>query len=398
MKITIGVFFGGKSTEHEVSVITGLQALAALDKTKYNAVPVYVSKAGQFYTGDGVGKIEEYTDIPVLLKKSKTVTFIGCEMYEIAKGKINMKKPLTLDVALLCFHGTNVEDGAMQGYFETLGLPYTGCDVLSSAVGMDKTAQKGVLREFANIPVLECVAFTAKRFIGEKDKVLDEIVDKAGLPAIVKPVNLGSSIGIKVAKTREKLAESIEHALLFADKVLAESAVTNLKEINCAVLGDKDSARASECEEPLSLGGKGEILDFEDKYVNGSKAGGGSKNSGMASLKRKIPADITAEQREKVREMAVNAFKVLGCSGVARIDFLMDCDTGVIWFNEINTIPGSLAFYLWESVGVSYSELLDELISLALKRERDKTNLNFSFACNILSAFKGGLGGKGGKV
>jgi D-alanine-D-alanine ligase len=401
MKPTVAVLFGGKSTEHEVSVITGLQAFSAIDRSKYNAVPVYITKGhNYFFTGDAFGKIENYADIPALFnaKGRKRVFIIEGSLCELKGNKIDFKKAVTIDAVLLCVHGTNVEDGSLQGFLEMQGIPYTGCDVLSSAVGMDKAVQKAVLRQFAEVPVLDCVAFTAKKYVANADKVLSEIAEKINLPVIVKPINLGSSIGIRIAKTREELPAAIEHALLFADKIIVERAVSNLKEINCAVLGDKDDARASECEEPVNSGG---ILDFNDKYAGGKKSGNGAeKSSGMVSLKRRIPADITPSQREQIREMAVRAFKTLGCAGVARIDFLLDTETNDIFFNEINTIPGSLSFYLWDSLGkgkdggLSYSELIDELIRLALKRERDKSALTFSFESNILSSFKGGTGSK----
>jgi D-alanine-D-alanine ligase len=410
MKITIGLFFGGKSTEHEVSVITGLQAYSAIDKNKYNVIPIYITKENNFYIGDFVGKIEEYSDIPELLKKSRQAILVNqsgrVSLYGITRGKINMKKPAAIiDVALPAVHGTNVEDGALQGFFETLGLPYAGCDVLSSAVGMDKAMQKSVLKQ-AGVPVLDCVQLTAKQFIEDKNTVINEIIEKFNgscgeavtpsetlRPIIIKPINLGSSIGIKIAQDKNGLVAAIEHALLFADRVIAEPAITDLKEINCAVLGDKDFAEASECEEPVSTG---DILDFDDKYSGGAKngkapaAGGKTARGGMASLKRKIPADISNSQREKIRETAVKAFKALGCCGVARIDFMIDNQFGKVYYNEINTIPGSLSFYLWESAGLSYPKLLDKMITLALKREREKSNLNFSFENNILSGFKGG--------
>ncbi|MCL2754658.1 MAG: D-alanine--D-alanine ligase [Oscillospiraceae bacterium] len=406
---TIAVLFGGKSTEHEVSVITGLQAFAALDRTKYYAIPVYISKDNEFYTGKALEQIENYADLPALIKKCRRVlffrngkaagiheTYINTKTGSFRNG---MKKPLaTIDAALLCVHGTNVEDGALQGYLQMHGIPHTGCDVLSSAVGMDKAVQKAVLRQFADICVLDCVAFTAKQYITNKDAVLAQIADKIGaeLPVIVKPVNLGSSIGIRIAKSAAELTQAIDHALMFADKIIVERAVANLKEINCAVIGGKDDARASECEEPVNAG---DILDFNDKYRSDSgcklnnKAGGSAKSAGMASLKRKIPAEIPPETREQVRTMAVRAFKALGCSGVARIDFLLDTKSGELFFNEINTIPGSLSFYLWEPLKISYPELLDEMLELALKRERERESLTYSFKSNILSAFKGGFGG-----
>ncbi|MCL1788867.1 MAG: D-alanine--D-alanine ligase [Oscillospiraceae bacterium] len=400
MKTTIGLFFGGKSTEHEVSVITGLQAFAAVDRNRYDIVPIYITKENAFYTGERIGKIEEYADIPKLLEKSVPVTLLNragrVGLYRVTPKKIDIRKPCAfIDVALPAVHGTNVEDGALQGFFEMLGLPYAGCDVLSSAVGMDKGVMKSVLKQ-AGVPVLDCVTFTSKHFIEQKSEITAEVAEKIGFPAIIKPINLGSSIGIKIAKDTKELVAAIEHALLFADRILAEPAIANLKEINCAVLGDKDSAEAGECEEPI-ISGSGGILGFDDKYSGGGKDSKSAKSSGMASLKRKIPADITNSQREDIRTMAVKAFKALGCGGVARIDFLIDTESEEVWFNEINTIPGSFAFYLWEPVGTHYPDLLDKMVKIALKHRREKANLNFSFESNILSNFKGGLGSKGVK-
>jgi len=387
MKITIALLFGGKSTEHEVSIITGLQAYNAFDKEKYSVIPVYITKQQEFFVGDFVGSIQEYSDIPSLLKKSKRAVFVSGGAIVEHKGNRFGRKPLaSADLAFLAVHGTNVEDGALQGYFQTLGIPYTGCDILSSAVGMDKAAMKAILKQ-AGVPVLDCVRIGSKRFIEEKQSVLDEIAGKIGFPAIVKPINLGSSIGIKIADNPNELSDALEHAFMFANTVISERAITHLKEINCAVLGDSESAEASECEEPVSSGG---ILDFNDKYTSG-------KSKGMASLKRKIPADITAEQRDTIRDLAVKSFKELGCSGVARIDFMIDADSGAIYFNEINTIPGSLAFYLWEPVGLTYSGLLDKICNLAFKRERDSHGLNFAFESNILSGFKAGFKNGGTK-
>jgi D-alanine-D-alanine ligase len=208
---------------------------------------------------------------------------------------------------------------------------------------------------------------------------------------IIKPVNLGSSVGINVAKTRIELVNAIDDAFKYATKVLVEKAISDLKEINCSVLGNEIEATASECEEPFHTD---DILSYEDKYVGGAKGG---NTKGMASLSRKIPAELSLEQREEIRELAVKAFKALGCNGVARIDFMIDRSDGKLYFNEINTIPGSLAFYLWEPLGVSYKELLDRVIQLALKRKRTEDSLTFTFDTNILDSASLG-GAKGAKL
>lgn len=405
MKTKVGVFFGGKTTEHEISVISAIQAIGYLDREKYDVIPVYISKSNELYVGEKIGTIDYYTDIPSLLKESQRVIMVNDE----GKAKLIrypqklFTKPLYdyIDVAFPIVHGTNVEDGTLQGFLQMMGVPFVGCDVLSSAVGMDKYVMKTVLKD-NGIPVLDCKCYTSKDYDKDVDLLIKEIEESIGYPLIVKPVNLGSSIGISKAENKEELYDSLETAFAYASKVLVERAVQNLKEINCSVLGDYSDAEASECEEPVS---SDKILTFAEKYIGDGSSKGAkgsikaspSGSKGMATLKRKIPADITSEQRDTIRKMAVDAFKVLGCNGVSRIDFMMDTATGEIWLNEINTIPGSLSFYLWEPVGVKYGALLDKMISLSLKREREQENLTFSFDSNVLQGVKLGGGAKGSK-
>lgn len=399
MKIRVGVFFGGKSVEHEVSIISAIQAVNAFNRDKYDVIPVYITKNNEMYAGEDVGKIEEYRNIPALLKKSTRVVIVNewdkTKLIRYPMKKFGDNTLGEIDVAFPVVHGTNVEDGALQGYFQTLNIPYVGCDVVSSAVGMDKYVMRTVFKD-NGIPVLDCSVITAKDFSENPDSVIAKIKEKIGFPAIVKPVNLGSSVGIKIGRDGEELREALDCAFGFSGRALVERAITSLREINCSVCGDIDSAEASECEEPF---GSDEILSFEDKYTSGggdSKIGG-AKSSGMASLKRKIPADISEELREEIRGLAVKAFKALGCCGVSRIDFMIDTEENKVYLNEINTIPGSLAFYLWEPLGIKYPQLLDKLVSLALKRDRELKNLNFTFKSNILAEAKLG-GSKGGKL
>jgi len=396
MKTRVAVFFGGKSTEHEISIISAVQAMASFDREKYEVVPIYITKENEMYTGFGFDSIESYRDIPLLLRRGMRVTL------EKKGGKVAVvRSPRKLfgsvlfdniDVAFPIVHGTNVEDGTIAGWIEMLGLPYVGCDVLSSAVGMDKYVMKAILKD-NSIPVLDCRCFSRFEFDKNPDGVISRIVSAFAYPVIVKPINLGSSIGIKKASDEQELLDALELAFTFSTRALVEPAVVELREINCAVLGDSESAEASECEEPVSAD---EILSFEEKYMGGAKKTG---SKGMASLSRKLPADIDSTQREKIRELAVKAFKVLGCNGVARIDFLLDGSNGHIYINEINTIPGSLSFYLWEPLGIKYPQLIDKLISLALKRQREKASLMFSFESNVISAAKlGTKGSKGAKL
>lgn len=414
MKIKVAVLFGGKSTEHEISIISAIQAIGYLDENKYEVIPVYITKNNEMYTGEFVGMIESYTDIKGLLRRSKRIIFVRdgekVKILRYPSGFFSKGEMGTVDVFFPIVHGTNTEDGTLQGYIKMLGLPYVGCDVLSSAVGMDKYVMKTVLKD-NGVPVLDCKVFTSKDYDENPENIVETVENTFGYPVIVKPIDLGSSIGISKAKDRDGLYNSLENAFQFANKILVETAVQNLKEINCSVLGDYEEAKASECEEPVN---SDEILSFTDKYIGdssskGAKGGikggikggakGGTKGSqGMATLKRKIPAEITSEQREYIRELAVKAFKCLGCNGVSRIDFMMNKETGKIWLNEINTIPGSLSFYLWEPTGMPYPKLLDNMISLALKRDRQENSLTYTFDSSVLEGVRlGGRGSKGAK-
>lgn len=393
MKTNVAVFFGCRSVEHEVSIISAVQAMRSINREKYDVTPVYVSKDGTMYTGDALHDIEGYTKLDELLKKVSPVTFLRTNgavvMRYLDNTLFSKKKDVIIDVAFPIVHGTNCEDGTMAGLFEFLGLPYVGCDIISAAVGMDKAAFKDVLKS-AGLPVLDCVCFRARQYIAEKDAIISEIKEKVGFPLIIKPVNLGSSVGITKVKDEEALDDAITLAFSFADRILAEKAITSLREINCSVLGDADSCEASVCEEPFM---NDEILSYEDKYLGGGKKQGASK--GMASLGRKIPADISEEMSEQIRGLAKDVFVATGSSGVVRIDFMIDTDENKVYANEINTIPGSLAFYLWEATGLSYTDMIDRLIELAFRRERNRDNLTFTINTNILSGAK--LGSKGSK-
>ncbi len=401
MKLKVAVLFGGKSTEHEISIISAIQAIGHINKEKYDVIPVYITKNNDYYVGEDIDKIEEYTHIPQLLKKSTQVVWIK-DGDKVSLMRYPMKKfgnnvISQVDIAFPIVHGTNVEDGTLQGYLATLGLPVVGCDVLSSAVGMNKYVMKTVLKD-NGIPVLDCKCYTWNDY-EDVDALVARIEKEFEYPVIIKPLNLGSSIGIKKAKDRDSLLEALDLGFEFSRKILVEPAITELKEINCSVLGDYESAQASECEEPVN---SDDILSFEDKYIGGAKGStkGGAKtggSKGMASLKRKIPADITSDMRDKIRKMAVDAFICLGCSGVSRIDFMIDKSTEKVYLNEINTIPGSLSFYLWEPLGMKYEELLDNMIQLALKADRESHKIVYSFETNVLEGVHLGGGSKGAK-
>ncbi len=394
MKINLAVLFGGKSVEHEVSVISAVQAMASMNKEKYNIIPIYMTKGNEFYTGEKLFDINSYKDIPAMLKECTECIMLRSEgkvqLIRQKMKKFGSNLISEIDIAFPIVHGTNVEDGALQGFLQTLDIPYVGCDVLASAVGMDKFVMKILLKD-AGFPVLDCCRFSSF----EADNIgacIDKVEAKFSYPVIVKPINLGSSVGISKASDRDGLEKAMDEAFQFADRILVEPAVVKLKEINCSVVGDSESAEASVLEEPVQASDD-EILSYEQKYVGGGKSGG---SKGMATLKRKIPAEITPEQDEYIRKTAVDAFRYLGCNGVTRIDFMIDMETDKVYLNEINTIPGSLAFYLWEPKGVKYTELLERMINLAQKRYRQNEKISYSFDTNIL-AMGGSFGSKGSK-
>lgn len=397
MKTNVAFFYGCRSVEHEVSIISAVQAMRAVDREKYDITPVYVTKEGEMYTGNCLFEIEEYRNLSELLSKCQKVNFLrengAVIMTEQTKKIFQKPKSIRIDVAFPVVHGTNCEDGTIQGFFEYLNLPYVGCDIISSAVGMDKAVFKDVLKN-AGLPVLDCICIRAKEYLTDKQKFQDEIEQKIGFPLIIKPVNLGSSVGISKVNTKEQLDDAVMLALSFTDRILAEHAITSLREINCSVLGDADECTASVCEEPFM---NDEILSYEDKYMGNSKNGGQSK--GMASLGRKIPADLSEEKAEEIRSLACKTFKAIGANGVVRIDFMIDTETDKVYANEINTIPGSLAFYLWEASGIKYPELINRLIDLAFKRQRSRNNITYTIDTNILSGVSfGSKGAKGAKM
>ena len=400
-KIRAGVFFGGPSVEHEVSVITAMQAIQAMDPDRYEVIPVYTTKNGELYTGAHLAQLESYRNIPEALKQAQKVV-LQKEGKDVVLMLAKQKRfgssiVAALDVALPIYHGTGGEDGVMQAHFERLGLPYTGPDVTSSAIGMDKWASKAMFK-LHGVPCVEGVKVTQSQYFTDPEAAAQTIEKAVGYPAIIKPYNLGSSVGIHKCRDRASLLEGLEDAFLYSQAVLAERAVQNLREINCAVLGDSEEARASVCEEPLNAT---DILTYADKYQSGgktgktgAKSGGGSK--GMQSLARVVPADLSPEMTEKVQQLAIDAFRAIGACGCSRIDFLLDNQTGELFANEINTIPGSLAFYLWEKSGLTFTQLMDEMIRLALKRQRQQSLLHRSFETNLLQHAQIG-GAKAGK-
>ncbi len=388
MRTNVAVFFGGRSVEHEISVISASQAMHAINREKYNVIPVYISKQGKWYTGEKLFDIANYRDMNTLVKNCEEVfmrpEFGDYNLYRAKTKLFGSNIYAAIDVVIPALHGTNGEDGIFEGVLETIGIPYAGCNTVSSANGMDKITMKMILKE-CGIPVVDYVWFTDKQWYKQKDALIEKIESQIGYPVIVKPANLGSSVGISRATNRESLIESIETAEKYSARIIVEDMVENLKEINCSVLGDCDDYQTSTLEEPIKTG---EFLSYEDKYMGGTKSA-----KGMQASQKRIPADLSKELTERIQFLAGETFRVLSCHGVSRVDFMVDNDTQNVYVNEINTIPGSLSFYLWEATGIPFDRLMDNLIQLALKRKREQSMKTTNFDQNIFSLSGGVKGG-----
>ena len=389
MKIKLGVFFGGRSVEHEVSIITAIQAIGKIDKVKYEVIPIYIAKDGTWYTGRMLLDIDIYSDLELLKRYAKEVTLYNKEGKFYLQNKNGFLKRIVteIDMAFPIMHGTNGEDGSLQGYFETIGIPYAESGVYASAVGQDKIFMKQIFKE-NSVNIVKYKWFFDTDYLNSPEKVIKDC-EKLAYPMIVKPATLGSSVGIQVCHTSLELKEAILDAISYDSKVLVEEMVSNLKEVNISVLGNYEHQELSVIEE---VGTKNELLTYEDKYIGG-KCKGASK--GMASAKRLIPANISENLANDVREMAIKAFRALNSSGVVRIDFLIDTKEEKVYVNEINSIPGSLSFYLWDKTDKEYPELLEEVINLGIVNYKNKNKKTITFESNILDGFHGLKGVKG---
>lgn len=392
MKIKLGVLFGGPTTEHEISVITALQAIEHIDTEKYDIVPIYIDKNREWYTGSDLLNIENFKDMGMLLSGLTNVVLINRDNEFILQKKKGLFKNIInkVDIVMPIVHGFNMEDGTIEGYLDMIGVPYTGSDIFGCVVGQDKVFQKQIL-EASKIPVLPYEWFYDVDYEADSKKIITKL-EKIGYPLIVKPARLGSSVGISIAKNKKELESSIETATLYDDKIVVEKALTNFVELNCSVLGNHEVAEASVVEEVM---GTDEFLSYKDKYL-GSVKGKLDTSKGMASTNRIIPARIDEKITKNIQKYSIEAFKALNANGVVRIDYLMDKKTKEVYLNELNTIPGSLAFYLWKENGKNYTELLNNLIELGIKRYKKKEKKTYSFDTNVLNDFNG-FGSKGTK-
>ncbi len=389
--IKVGIFFGGRSVEHEVSVITAQQAMAAMPSDRLTPVPIYIAKSGAWYTGAPLLELERYRDIDRLIAASTRITMhpepgSGGELI-VAGSRRGLLggMPRTVerfDVAMPLIHGSNGEDGTLQGLLELAGVAYCGCGVAAAAVSMDKRLARTALRG-AGVPVLDDVAVSRARWREGAETLCAELEAHPGYPMYVKPRNLGSSIGVAHVVDRHRLLDALDLAFRYDADVLAEPALEGIVEINCSVLGAGDDARVSVCEQPVSSG----TLSYADKYLSGGKGKSGAKApaTGMKSAQRIIPAPIPEGLAARIQDAAVAAFRAIGAAGVTRVDFLVNVERDSFVVNELNTVPGSLAFYLWEASGLPFEDLLLRLVELGIARHRERQETTFSIDTWLLT-------------
>lgn len=372
-KLNVLLIFGGKSGEHEVSIVSALSVYKALDKNKYNVLMVGIDKSGRWLLPDQTQLLTQ-ADNPRLIKLNKEKETIGLLPFPTEHGLVPMSPSQIatsqtvarrIDVVMPILHGPHGEDGTVQGLFELANLPYVGAGVLGSAVGMDKAVAKSLLRD-AGLPVTPYVVVRRFDYQKNPEHFLHQVEKEFGYPYFVKPANMGSSVGVNKVKNAAEAASKFADAFLYDTKVLVEQSIA-ARELECSVLGHHEP-QASCIGEIIP---QHEFYTYEAKYMDENGAD------------LCIPAQISKSQSDHIRELAVRAFQVLECSGMARVDFFLDKDNGAVYINEINTLPGftSISMYpkLWEASGLAYSKLLDRLIELALERHREKNELKTSY-------------------
>ena len=380
-KHNVALIFGGRTPEHEVSIVTAHQVCLALQEN-HNVTPIYVTKTGEWLTGDAFCNLSTFTEgsLPhpsdfdkVSVEFHPEPTFVVNSKHWLGQN-LRKRTVLPVDVVFPAIHGMHGEDGTLQGLLELMNLPYVGAGVVGSAVGMDKIVMKAIFSE-NRLPTLPYVWWDHQEWDIRTDEIIKDVETTLSYPLFVKPAMGGSSIGVAYVETLDELLSAIEVAGHYSRRMLAEKAVENPIEINCAVIGT-DEPTASVCEQPITAAN---FLSFDDKYIHQEE-----ESSGMAGADRKIPAPISEELTLHIQQLATRAFQVLDCAGVARIDFLVDADENV-YVNEINTIPGSYSYYFWAHQGIEFPQLVSELIDLAFAAHAQKNTLTYTYTTNLLS-------------
>jgi D-alanine-D-alanine ligase len=387
-KLNIAVIFGGKTVEHDVSIVSAQVVIEDLKKNgKYDVTPIYITKEGNWIYGEELNKIEPFKDLKLISEKAKNIDLTldsSDDKLLIQYKKSFFKKQIKkIDAVFPVMHGTYGEDGAISGFCEMMQVPYVGCGILAGALAMNKIAAKQIFTA-NNIPSVKNFWFNIKDWQKDPESIYNKIEQKLKYPIFVKPANLGSSIGISKAVDKKTLQFAFEVAAHYDSKIIAEEGVANLMEVNCAVLGN-DNPVPSVLEEPISAQ---DFLNFEEKYIS---EGGSMK--GKSESKVKIPAPLDKEKTEEIQSLAVKVFKILNCSGIARIDFLVDKDDkNKVYVNEVNPMPGSMQQHLWKASGIEPEVLVEKLIDLAIEKFNSKKKYTYTFDSNILDQIaKGGV-------
>ena len=397
-KMQLGVLFGSRTCEHEVAIISAVQLMRNVNREKYDVIPVYISQKGEWFTGEPLLDMKTYTPfdpfakglIPVHL--DLTAGSGALLHYAPPRGLLGGGREevvARLDCVIPVMHGLHGEDGSVQGLLELANIPYASTGITGSAVGMDKITMKRFFRGMG-YPVLPDCALTRAQWERNADAALDQVEKSLPYPVFVKPACLGSSIGVSRADGRDKLREALQLAFSYDRRVLVEQGLDKPIEVNCSVLGFDGERRASVLEMPNAGTG---FLDFAEKYLAGST---GSK--GMASLKRIVPAPIGEELTQALQALSLDIFDAMDCKGVVRIDYMLDRHSDHYYITEINTIPGMLAYNLWEETGLPYDQLIDEMVKYALRAFQEKERNSFAYSSDILSGAVLGGGKKGGKL
>lgn len=395
MKIKVGVIFGGETVEHEVSIISAVQAMNNMDKEKYDIVPIYISKDRIWYTGKMLMDIDVFKNFDTLKRYAKKVALVKKEdgFFLVSTNGLFNKVISELDIVLPIVHGKGAEDGSLAGYLDMVGIPYVGPKMLGASLGQDKVVMKQVMAS-CGLPIVDYTWFYDVEYLEDSSKIKKEIKSLV-YPVIVKPANLGSSVGITVAKSEKEIDDAINEAIKYDNKIVVEKMIPNLVEVNQAVLGNYEDAEVSAIAEMLTTN---DFLTYEDKYIgNGKKTGGKKVSNGgkMSNSAMNIPAKLDKTTEKKINELSLKTFRALNLRGVARIDYLIDKKAKKVYINEPNTIPGSLSFYMFKVLGKSYKELLDDLITLTIKEYKNEHKKTTSFETNILSTYNGSKGMKG---
>lgn len=397
-KMNIAVFFGSRSCEHDVSIVSALQCIEATKAAGFNVTPVYISRDGLWYTGEPLENIETFREFNPMTKGITRVTLdVTANAGDLwawppQRAGLFAKVPAPLchiDCVIPVFHGWHGEDGTIQGLLEMANIPYASSGVLGSAIGMDKIAMKQILRG-AGFPVLDFVWFTREQLKKERQAVIERVEKEIKYPAFIKPAALGSSIGVSRTKNREELERALDVAASYDRRILVEVGVVHPVEINCAAVGYGEDVRASVCEMPVPSSND-TFLDFWQKYLRNASTKG-EDSRGMKSLSRVVPAPIGDELTGRIQAMTCDIFKLLDCCGTVRVDFILD-QNDMLFVNEPNTIPGSLAFYLWKASGLDFPKLIEKMVEDALRAHADKNSSVFAYDSSILKKVAAGTKG-----